>query len=69
MNDTTNISKENMPKVGIRPVIDARLDGIRESLEEQTMNMALNVAQLISSNLKYYTGEEVECVITGNRCL
>jgi len=52
-----------MPKVGIRPVIDARLDGIRESLEIQTMNMAKNVAQLISSELKYYTGEQIECVI------
>lgn len=63
MNDTINSQVEIMPKVGIRPVIDARLDGIRESLEEQTMNMAENVAHLISSNLKYYTGDQVECVI------
>lgn len=52
-----------MPKVGIRPVIDARLGGIRESLESTTMGMARRVAELISSNLKYFTGEEVECVI------
>jgi len=63
MKNNTKSQSGTMPKVGIRPVIDARLNGIRESLEEQTMNMALNVAQLISSNLKYYTGEKVECVI------
>ncbi|GJM33602.1 MAG: L-fucose isomerase [Saprospiraceae bacterium] len=52
-----------MPKVGIRPVIDARLGGIRESLEESTMGMAQRVAKLISSRLKYYNGSPVECVI------
>lgn len=53
----------NYPKVGIRPVIDARQGGVRESLEEQTMNMAKNVAELISSELKYSDGAPVECVI------
>ena len=52
-----------MPKVGIRPVIDARLGGIRESLESTTMGMAKRVAHLISTHLKYFTGEQVECVI------
>jgi len=52
-----------MPKVGIRPVIDARLDGIRESLEAKTMDMAKGVADLISSNLRYFNGLPVECVI------
>ncbi len=51
------------PKVGIRPVIDGRQGGVRESLEEQTMDMAKNVAQLISSKLKYTDGTPVECVI------
>lgn len=51
------------PKVGIRPVIDARQGGVRESLEEQTMNMAKSVAELISSELKYTDGTPVECVI------
>ncbi|MFC2116636.1 L-fucose isomerase [Bacteroidota bacterium] len=59
----TNKLLETMPKVGIRPVIDARLDGIRESLEDQTMNMALSVARMISSELKYPSGEAVDCVI------
>ena len=51
------------PKVGIRPVIDGRQGGVRESLEEQTMDMAKSVAQLLSSKLKYTDGPPVECVI------
>ena len=31
----------NYPKIGIRPIIDGRRNGVRESLEDQTMNMAL----------------------------
>jgi L-fucose isomerase len=53
----------DFPKVGIRPVIDGRMNGVRESLEDQTMNMAINAAKLISSNLKYPNGKPVECVI------
>ena len=51
------------PKVGIRPVIDGRQGGVRESLEEQTMNMAKHVAELITSTLKYNDGTPVQCVI------
>jgi L-fucose isomerase len=53
----------DFPKVGIRPVIDGRMRGVRESLEEQTMNMAINAAKLLSSNLKYPNGKSVESVI------
>jgi len=53
----------DFPKVGIRPVIDGRMRGVRESLEDQTMNMAKNAAKLISSNLKYPDGKPVEVVI------
>ncbi len=53
----------DFPKVGIRPVIDGRMNGVRESLEDQTMNMAINAAKLISSNLRYPNGKPVECVI------
>lgn len=53
----------DFPKVGIRPAIDGRMNGVRESLEEQTMNMAKNAAKLISSNLRYPDGKPVECVI------
>ena len=51
------------PKVGIRPTIDGRLGGVRESLEEQTMAQARVVAELISSNLRYVDGSAVQCVI------
>jgi len=51
------------PKVGIRPTIDGRLEGVRESLEDQTMNMARNAASLIEANLKHADGSPVECVI------
>jgi L-fucose isomerase len=51
------------PKIGIRPTIDGRQGGVRESLEEKTMNLAKNVARLISSNLKNGDGSPVECVI------
>ncbi len=51
------------PKIGIRPTIDARQGGVRESLEDKTMNLAKAVADLISSNLRYPDGTPVECVI------
>ena len=51
------------PKIGIRPTIDGRQGGVRESLEEKTMNLAKAVAELISANVKYPDGKPVECVI------
>ena len=51
------------PKIGIRPTIDARQGGVRESLEETTMNLAKVVARLISENLRNPDGSPVECVI------
>jgi L-fucose isomerase len=51
------------PKIGIRPTIDGRQGGVRESLEEKTMNLAKAVANLISTNLKNGDGSPVECVI------
>lgn len=52
-----------LPKVGIRPLIDGRERGVRESLEVQTMNMAKAAAKLIEENLRFPGGEKVECVI------
>jgi L-fucose isomerase len=52
-----------MPKIGIRPVIDGRRKGVRESLEKQTMRMAKNAAKFLSDNLKHSNGLRVECVI------
>ena len=57
-------SSNGFPKVGIRPVIDGRRRGVRESLEDQTMNMAKSAAKLISENLKYPDGTPVQCVIS-----
>ena len=51
------------PKIGIRPTIDGRQGGVRESLEEKTMNLAKAVAELITSNLRNGDGSPVECVI------
>ncbi|MDE5986667.1 MAG: L-fucose isomerase [Prevotella sp.] len=54
----------NYPKIGIRPTIDGRQGGIRESLEEKTMALANAVARLISENLRNGDGSPVECVIS-----
>lgn len=51
------------PKIGIRPTIDGRWGGVRESLETQTMGMAKRAAALISENLRYPDGTPVQCVI------
>ena len=53
------------PVIGIRPTIDGRRGvlKVRESLEEQTMNMAKAAAKLFEENLKYSNGEPVKVVI------
>lgn len=61
--DTNNRLQGDYPKVGIRPTIDGRLDGVRESLEKQTYDMAKAAADLISGTLRYPNGEKVVCVI------
>ncbi|MEK3872859.1 MULTISPECIES: L-fucose isomerase [unclassified Paenibacillus] len=55
--------RNGFPKIGIRPTIDGRRRGVRESLEEQTMNLAKAVARLLSAELRYPNGRPVECVI------
>ena len=65
---TMETNKQNriigrLPKVGIRPAIDGRRKGIRESLEKQTMDMAKRAAGLIESSLRHADGSRVECVI------
>ena len=52
------------PKIGIRPTIDGRQGGVRESLEDKTMSLAKAVADLISHNLRNGDGSPVECVIS-----
>ena len=53
----------NYPKIGIRPVIDGRWGGVRESLEDHVMQMAHSAAKLIGENLRYADGTPVQCVI------
>lgn len=57
------MKKTNYPKIGIRPVIDGRRRGIRESLEDTVMNMAKRVAEFYRTNLHYPDGSPVQCVI------
>jgi L-fucose isomerase len=58
-----SVFQGDLPKIGIRPAIDGRLGGVRESLEDQTMNLAKRVADLISSNIRYPNGQPAEVVI------
>jgi L-fucose isomerase len=53
----------DMPKIGIRPTIDGRRKGVRESLEDQTMAMAQTAAEFLTQNLRHANGLPVECVI------
>jgi L-fucose/D-arabinose isomerase len=51
------------PKIGIRPVIDGRRGGIRESLEEVTMEMAISVSTFLQQHVRYPDGSPLQCVI------
>jgi L-fucose isomerase len=53
----------SLPKIGIRPAIDGRRKGVRESLEKTTMSMAKSAARLLSNALRHPNGAPVECVI------
>ena len=63
MNKPINRLNGRLPKIGIRPVIDGRRKGVRESLENQTMNMAKSAAKFLTENLRHANGMPVECVI------
>jgi L-fucose/D-arabinose isomerase len=53
----------DFPRVGIRPVIDGRRGGIRESLEDVTMNLALSVSKFLQEKIKYPDGTPLECIV------
>jgi len=63
MNKPCKRLRGSPPKIGIRPVIDGRRKGIRESLENQTMQLAKTAADFLSKNLRHSNGLPVECVI------
>jgi len=52
-----------LPKIGIRPTIDGRRKGVRESLETQTMAMAKSAARFLTDKLRHSSGLPVECVV------
>lgn len=58
------MKKMNYPKIGIRPIIDGRQGGIRESLEDRCMAMAKQAAELYEKELRYPDGTPVQCVIS-----
>src|SRR5438132_2451447 len=58
-----NRLRNALPRIGIRPTIDGRLGGVRESLEGVTMGMARAAASFISDNVRHSCGLPVECVI------
>ena len=58
-----NRLRGRLPKIGIRPTIDGRLGGVRESLQNQTMAMAKAAAKFLHENVKHPSGVPVECVI------
>jgi L-fucose isomerase len=68
MNPPQNRLVGDMPKIGIRPTIDGRRKGVRESLEDQTMAMAKSAAEFLTENLRHANGLPVECVIA-NTCI
>jgi L-fucose isomerase len=63
INPPVNRLVGQMPKIGIRPAIDGRLGGVRESLEAQTMTMAKSAAKFLTENLRHSNGMKVECII------
>ena len=55
--------KGSIPKIGIRPTIDGRENGVRESLEDQTLGMAKSLSDFLSNHIKHPNGMNVECII------
>mgnify|MGYP006288222713 CR=1 FL=1 len=67
-NEPRNRLIGSMPKIGIRPTIDGRRNGVRESLEGQTMGLAKRLAAFLTENLRHPNGLPVECVIA-DQCI
>jgi L-fucose isomerase len=63
VNEPQKRLRGTLPKIGIRPAIDGRRKGVRESLEAQTMKMATSAAKFLSEHLRHPNGLPVECVL------
>ena len=59
-----NRFKNELPKIGVRVVVDGRCGGVREKIEQPTFELARNVKKLIESKLKHPSGEEVEVYVS-----
>lgn len=59
----TSCWQGDLPRIGIRPTIDGRYGGVRESLESQTRALAETVAEFLSEHVFYPNGQSVECVV------
>jgi L-fucose isomerase len=64
VNEPTQRLRGTLPKIGIRPAIDGGRKGVRESLENQTMEMAKSAAKFFDEHLRHPNGLPVECVIS-----
>ena len=53
-----------LPKIGIRVIVDGRRNGVREKIEGPTFELANNVKSLIENNLRHPSGEKVEAIIS-----
>src|SRR5580700_660177 len=62
-NPPVNRMRGSLPKIGIRPTIDGRYGGVRESLDDQVMQMAINTANFLKQNVLHACGLPVEFVI------
>ncbi len=64
MNPPQNRLIRSMPKIGIRPTIDGRRRGVRESLEDRTRWGWRRTSRFLSENLRHPNGNlPVECVM------
>jgi len=68
VNEPQKRLRGTLPKIGIRPTIDGRRKGVRESLEARTMEMAKSAARFLSEHLRHPNGLPVEYVIA-NTCI
>src|SRR5579862_8012720 len=58
-----NRLRGSLPKIGIRPTIDGRYGGVRESLDDLVMAMAVNTGTFLQEHVTHACGLPVEIVI------
>src|SRR5690349_21669985 len=62
-NPPVNRLRGALPRVGIRPTIDGRYGGVRESLDATVMQMAVNTGKFLTENVRHACGLPLEVVI------